>query len=799
MMRSTTEPKPDPDAAAKVSDPLWVAIAEDKRREHLRQGRLLGDSWISEEESLRPFANEDGSEAQSSAAGDTPTPSTQSQPQPNDGLRPNGSSVSSRASLVVAEQETFESSPRWSLLRSQSDLEASRAYSDTRSSREQPEPDGLMQVPAGNGLIMWSDEDLRNFAAKRDMRFDGDRRDLEAVVTGELRKDLEKSLKDAHKKPLGLNVTSPLPSFTFSTDADLTAAMGQAREPRHLHTDTKAVLQMLRGAMSHRRTIYGTQISDLHEAFAAMDTDNSGALTADELRAGFQRLSLTLTDDACAVLFDLLDTDHSGTLSYEELLRAVKAESALTSDRSQSDSKPTTMSLKAIEIGKFRSAKGPGGVCSASLTFGSPSEPGGKLGGASLTWVMSRNDAYRNRGRVVLPLSDVIGLDVNGATLTVEVGRPPQVSVGHAFIPADGHVSSADTSVGTVQWEATATAEAADKLTRGEAHHSRFHILHATSAFQLNEWKQVLIQASHDHEMMLEAGLAFASGGGLRRSSTQSSEQEHAVRYVSAHRTDDGRFNSIHRKEFNLLQGSADAALAHHTDGRSILRKRPASAAPSVGRQNGVGESSSRTMARGGAMPGRYQSGSIDDNGIRLAGSANSSGSRDRRGRLRHRSSRSSQSLGNSAWATAHGSNGRSRAFTRQAEETKSGGDDLSRQWTAAASKQSLLGHRPQVGMDDGYGYSGAHSAHHSADAIGGVAVVRSPASRVTPMSAERARGRSARRSRDGSAAASLSSVSAKSLTSRSTRSPSLYAEKELISGALLRRLRVNHSLVPAC
>lgn len=655
-----------------------------------------------------------------------------------------------------------------------------------------------MQVPAGNGLIMWSDEDLRNFAAKRDMRFDGDRQDLEAVVTAELRKDLEKNLKDAHKKPLGLNVTSPLPSFTFSTDANLTAAMGQAREPRHLHTDTQSVLQMLREAMSHRRTMYGTQISDLHDAFASMDTDNSGALTADELKAGFQRLDLTLTDDACAVLFDLLDGDHSGTLSYAELLRAVQTNAVHSSGRTQSDSQPTTMPLKAVEIGKFRSVKGPGGICSASLTFGNPSAPGGKLGGASLTWVMSRNDAYRNRGRIVLPLSDVIGLDVNGATLTVEVGRPPQVSVGHAFIPADGHMSSADASVGTVQWEATTTAEAADKLTRGEAHRSRFHVLHAASAFELNEWKQVLTQASHDHEMMLDAGLAFASGGGLRRSNTQSSEKEHAARYESAHRTDDGRFNSIHRKEFNLLHGSADAALAHHTDGRSIVRKRPASAAPTVGRQSSAsGSSSSSNMARGGAMPGRYQSGSID-NGINLAGSSSNNGSRDRRGRLHHRSSRSPQSLGNSAWANAHGSNGRSRAF-RQAEENKNRGEALSRQWTAAASKQSLLGHRPQVGMDDGYGYIGSPSAHHSADAVGGVAVVRSPASRITPMSAERARGRSARRSRDGSGAAVLTSASAKSLTSRSNRSPSLYAEKELISEALLRRLRVNHALVPAC
>eukprot|EP01043_Picozoa_sp_COSAG02_P035169 COSAG02_NODE_2503_length_8671_cov_20.133108_1_plen_154_part_10 len=154
-MRNTAEPEPDPDAAAKVSDPLWVAIAEDKRCEHLRQGRLLGNSWVSEEESLRPFASEDGSQTQGNGSGGKPARSERPQTHPKAVLRPDGCSVSSRASLVVAEQETFDSSPRWSLLRSQSDLEASREYSNTPSSREQPEPEGPVQVPAGNGLIMW--------------------------------------------------------------------------------------------------------------------------------------------------------------------------------------------------------------------------------------------------------------------------------------------------------------------------------------------------------------------------------------------------------------------------------------------------------------------------------------------------------------------------------------------------------------------------------------------------------------------------------------------------------------------
>ena len=862
--RGSKEPEPDPDALAKTSDPAWAAEVERKRQEHLRQGQLLATSWVSAEKQLRPFASDerlgtpgesagrdcgearraqaanatgtflmafegarpanlgtrpglnkvgvdvsmtdiyegavydDGSLSMVSAGctlsgtvfGAAPAVPTSSQttsrqgggPAPSPTRRPQ----SAPAHSLLASAASLGSSPRWSLLRSTSDIDAQQDQTVGETDADAEEEPEELEVPAGNGLIFWSEEDLRNFAAKRDVKFEGDRANLEEVVTAVLRSDLEKCLKDAHKKPIGMDMKSPLPTFTFATDAKLTAAMGQARAPRHLSTATQAVLGMLRQAMSHNRTVFGLEMSDLKAAFAAMDTDDSGSLSAEELQEAFQQLDMTLTDEACGVLFELLDTDHTGVVNYTELLRAMKSGGGGVSASSE---KPVTLNLKQIDIGSFSSVRGPSGICAASLTIGSATAPGGRIGGASLTWVVSRNDAYRNRGRVVLPLSDVIGLDVDGATLTVEVGRPPMISVGHSSVGHSPMVSAGATTASetTVNWEAMAKSATADKLTRGEAHRSRFHTLRANSAFELNEWKQVLMAASYDHQTMLDAGIP------------------HAERKQSALRTDDGRFNSIHRHEFDVMHGSTNAARAHDTDGRSIvMRKRPASA-------SAVSSSSRSSMARGGSMPGCHQSGSADDLGsISMANV--STNSRDRRGRLRHRtiaphrSVRSSVSLGGSGWSAAHGSQGRSHAFARTAQDSRQ--EEVAGQWEAAAGKQSLLGHRPRVGAqqtvrgEDGYGYSGAVATHHSRDAVGGIVVVRSAASRQTAKMEENSRSRNARRShvitRDHSSVSLGGGGSSASLTSRSMRSPSLYADKELISKSLLRRLRVQHSVV-AC
>ncbi|KAK8627059.1 hypothetical protein V6N13_134687 [Hibiscus sabdariffa] len=64
------------------------------------------------------------------------------------------------------------------------------------------------------------------------------------------------------------------------------------------------------------------EIAGLREMFTAMDTDNSGAITFDELKAGLRRYGSTLKDTEIRDLMDAADVDNSGTIDYGEFIAA---------------------------------------------------------------------------------------------------------------------------------------------------------------------------------------------------------------------------------------------------------------------------------------------------------------------------------------------------------------------------------------------------------------------------------------------------------------------------------------------
>ncbi|KAK1424085.1 hypothetical protein QVD17_19397 [Tagetes erecta] len=64
------------------------------------------------------------------------------------------------------------------------------------------------------------------------------------------------------------------------------------------------------------------EIAGLREMFKAMDTDNSGAITFDELKAGLRKFGSTLKDTEIQDLMDAADVDNSGTIDYGEFVAA---------------------------------------------------------------------------------------------------------------------------------------------------------------------------------------------------------------------------------------------------------------------------------------------------------------------------------------------------------------------------------------------------------------------------------------------------------------------------------------------
>ncbi|KAK6143322.1 hypothetical protein DH2020_023670 [Rehmannia glutinosa] len=64
------------------------------------------------------------------------------------------------------------------------------------------------------------------------------------------------------------------------------------------------------------------EIAGLREMFMAMDTDNSGAITFDELKAGLRKYGSTLKDTEIRDLMDAADVDNSGTIDYGEFIAA---------------------------------------------------------------------------------------------------------------------------------------------------------------------------------------------------------------------------------------------------------------------------------------------------------------------------------------------------------------------------------------------------------------------------------------------------------------------------------------------
>jgi len=64
------------------------------------------------------------------------------------------------------------------------------------------------------------------------------------------------------------------------------------------------------------------EIAGLKEMFKMIDTDNSGQITYEELKAGLQRAGANLKESEISALMEAADIDNSGTIDYGEFIAA---------------------------------------------------------------------------------------------------------------------------------------------------------------------------------------------------------------------------------------------------------------------------------------------------------------------------------------------------------------------------------------------------------------------------------------------------------------------------------------------
>ncbi|CAN6440018.1 unnamed protein product [Victoria cruziana] len=64
------------------------------------------------------------------------------------------------------------------------------------------------------------------------------------------------------------------------------------------------------------------EIAGLKEMFRMIDTDNSGSITFEELKAGLKKVGANLTENEIHALMEAADVDNSGTIDYGEFIAA---------------------------------------------------------------------------------------------------------------------------------------------------------------------------------------------------------------------------------------------------------------------------------------------------------------------------------------------------------------------------------------------------------------------------------------------------------------------------------------------
>lgn len=83
------------------------------------------------------------------------------------------------------------------------------------------------------------------------------------------------------------------------------------------------IMQVLRSAVHHHRSVYGHKVSSYKDIFASVDKDGGGSLSEMEFELALHRMGLGLTHKQVSEVVEAMDKDHDGSIEYEEFIDAI--------------------------------------------------------------------------------------------------------------------------------------------------------------------------------------------------------------------------------------------------------------------------------------------------------------------------------------------------------------------------------------------------------------------------------------------------------------------------------------------
>jgi hypothetical protein len=119
--------------------------------------------------------------------------------------------------------------------------------------------------------------------------------------------------------------------FAYQSPLNITPAERRNQAEKNLESIKKTtrarILNTIADAIHHRRSLFGSTISNVRRAFAAFDRNNSGVISVDEFRSGSRRLGLGLSEIQMAAVFDVLQKrgkDGENGISYNDFTQALQ-------------------------------------------------------------------------------------------------------------------------------------------------------------------------------------------------------------------------------------------------------------------------------------------------------------------------------------------------------------------------------------------------------------------------------------------------------------------------------------------